>query len=59
MVDAFIHDDWAAYRNAMAWLRDFAHQKNIERGRVMCGSQWYTPQSKAAVKIVPPRPRIP
>jgi hypothetical protein len=34
--------DWTAYRDAAAWLRDFADQKNIERGRVMCAAYWFT-----------------
>ena len=28
-------DDWDAYREAFAWLRDFADQKNTDIGRVM------------------------
>jgi hypothetical protein len=44
MMDAFIRDDWAAYRDAVIWLRDFVHQKNIVRGRVMCGRNWFMPQ---------------
>jgi hypothetical protein len=35
--------DWTAYRDAAAWLRDFADQKNIERSRVMRGAYWFTP----------------
>jgi hypothetical protein len=50
MVDAFIRDDWAAYRDATAWLRDFAHQKNIERGRVMSGGNWFMPQKIEVVR---------
>jgi hypothetical protein len=42
-----MHADWTAYRDAAAWLRDFADQKNIERGRVMCGGNWFTPQLQA------------
>ena len=38
------------YRDAVAWLRDFADQKNIERGRVMCGGYWFTPQQIEAVR---------
>ena len=34
----------------VAWLRDFADQKNIERGRVMCGGNWFTPQQIEAVR---------
>jgi hypothetical protein len=37
LVEGFMGDDWEAYRGAAAWLRDFADQKNAERGRVMCG----------------------
>ena len=44
MVDAFMRDDWATYRHAAAWLRDFTHQKNIERGRVKSGGNWFMPQ---------------
>jgi hypothetical protein len=37
--------DWTAYCDAATWLRDFTDQKNIKRGRVMCGSNyWLTPQ---------------
>jgi hypothetical protein len=36
----FMRDDVLAYREACAWLRDFADQKNIEQGRVMRGSNW-------------------
>jgi hypothetical protein len=43
-------DDWIAYRDAAAWLRDFTDQKNIERGRVMCGGNWFTPQQIQAVR---------
>jgi hypothetical protein len=46
MVDAFMRDDWATYRDAAAWLHDFTHQKNIERGRVMCGAYWFTRKSR-------------
>jgi hypothetical protein len=35
---------------AIAWLRDFAEQKNIEQGRVMCGSYWYTPREIESVR---------
>jgi hypothetical protein len=42
--------DWTAYRDAVAWLRDFADQKNIERGRVMCGGYWFTPQQIKTVR---------
>jgi hypothetical protein len=38
LIEGFMRDDWAGYRDALAWLRDFADQRNIERGRVMCGS---------------------
>ena len=44
LVEGFMSDDVPAYREACAWLRDFADQKNIEQGRVMCGSYWYTPR---------------
>jgi hypothetical protein len=50
LIEGFMHADWAAYRDAAAWLRDFADQKNIERGRVMCGGNWFTPQQIAAVR---------
>ena len=45
-----VGDDWTAYRDADAWLRDFADQRNIERGRVMCGGNWFTPQQIEAVR---------
>jgi len=44
LVDGFMRDDLVAYRDAIAWLRNFADKKNLERGRVMCGSYWYTPR---------------
>ena len=50
LVEGFMSDDTPAYRDALAWLRDFADQKNIKRGRVMCGSYWYTPQEIEAVR---------
>jgi hypothetical protein len=50
LIKGFMRDDWAGYRDALAWLRDFADQKNIERGRVMCGSYWYMPQEIEAVR---------
>jgi hypothetical protein len=45
LVEGFMGDDWDAYREAFVWLRDFTDQKNAERGRVMCGGNWYTPQT--------------
>jgi hypothetical protein len=42
LIEGFMQDDWAGYRDALQWLRDFADQKNVERGRVMCGSYWYS-----------------
>jgi hypothetical protein len=45
LVEGFMGDDWDAYREAFTWLRDFTDQKNTERGRVMCGSVWHTPQT--------------
>jgi hypothetical protein len=42
--------DWTAYRDAAAWLCDFTDQKNIERGRVMCGGYWFMPQQIEAVR---------
>src|SRR5262249_14867408 len=50
LVEGFMRDDVPAYREACAWLRDFADQKNIERGRVMRGSNWYTLQEFAALR---------
>ena len=38
------------YSDAAAWLRDFADQKNIKRGRVMCGGFWFAPQQIEAVR---------
>jgi hypothetical protein len=35
LIEGFMRADWTAYRDAAAWLRDFADQKNIERGRRM------------------------
>jgi hypothetical protein len=45
LVEGFMGDDWDGYREAITWLRDFTDQKNIERGRVMWGRSWYTPQT--------------
>jgi hypothetical protein len=45
LVEGFMGADWDAYRKACAWLRDFTDQKNIERGRVLCGGYWFTPQT--------------
>jgi len=50
LVEGFMGDDWDAYREAAAWLRDFADQKNSERGRVMCGGNWFTPQTIESVR---------
>jgi hypothetical protein len=50
LIKGFMRDDWTGYRDALAWLRDFADQKNIERGRVMCGSYWYMPQEIESVR---------
>ena len=50
LVEGFMRADWTACRDAAAWLRDFANQKNIERGRVMCGRRWFTPQQIEAVR---------
>ena len=50
LVEGFMCDDVPAYREACAWLRDFANQKNIEQGRVMRGSHWYTLQEVAALR---------
>ena len=47
LIEGFMRDDWAGYRDALSWLRDFADQKNIEQGRVMCGSNWYTRREKS------------
>jgi imidazolonepropionase-like amidohydrolase len=50
LIEGFMRADWTAYSDAAAWLRDFAHQKNIERGRVMCGGNWFTPQQIEAMR---------
>ena len=50
LVEGFMCDDWTGYRDAIAWLRDFADQKNIEQSRVMCGSNWYTPREIEAMR---------
>jgi len=50
LVEGFMHDDMPTYRDALAWLRNFADQKNIRRGRVMCGSYWYTPKVRSDVR---------
>jgi hypothetical protein len=50
LIEGFMRSDWTAYRDAVTWLRDFTHQKNIERGRVMRGGNWSTPQQIEAVR---------
>jgi hypothetical protein len=50
LIEGFMRADWTAYRDAVAWLRDFADQKNIERGRVLCGSYWFAPQKIKTVR---------
>jgi hypothetical protein len=50
LVEGFMGDDWDTYREASAWLRDFANLKNTERGRVTCGSRRFTPQAIALVR---------
>ena len=64
LVEGFMRDDLVAYRDAIAWLRDFADQKNLERGRVMCGSYWYTPREaepagRRAAAVVNPQANKP
>jgi hypothetical protein len=43
LTEGFMRADWTAYRDATAWLRDFADQRNIERGRAMFGGKWRKP----------------
>ena len=51
LIEGFMRADWTAYHDATAWLRDFTDQKNIERGRVMHGGNyWSTPQQIEAVR---------
>jgi len=50
LIEGFMRADWAAYRDAAAWLRDFADQKNDDTGRVICGGRWFTPQTIEAVR---------
>ena len=50
LIEGFMRADWAAYRDTVAWLRDFADQKNTDMGRVMCGGRWFTPQRIEAVR---------
>jgi hypothetical protein len=51
LIEGFMRADWTAYRDAVAWLRDFTDQKNIERGRVMRGNNyWFTSQQIEAVR---------
>jgi hypothetical protein len=50
LIEGFMRAGWTVYRDAVGWLRDFADQKNIERGRVMRGGYWFTPQQIAAVR---------
>ena len=44
LIEGFMGDDWNTCREAVAWLRDFTDQKNIDAGRVKCGRSWSTPQ---------------
>jgi hypothetical protein len=55
LVDGFMRDDSPAYRDACGWLRNFADQKNIERGRVMCGGSWFTPKE---IEVIRERARM-
>jgi hypothetical protein len=61
LVDGFMGDDWHAYHEACAWLRDFTDRQNTERGRVMCGGYWFTPQTiesmRGRVRLQRLRPR--
>jgi hypothetical protein len=50
LIESFMRADGTAYRDAVAWLRDFADQKNIDAGRVMWGGSWSTPQQIEAVR---------
>jgi hypothetical protein len=50
LIEGFMRADWTACRDAAAWLRDFADQENIERGRVMCGRYWFTPQQTKVMR---------
>jgi len=50
LIEGFMRADWAAYRDAVAWLRDFADHKNIDAGRVLCGGYWFTPQTIEAMR---------
>jgi hypothetical protein len=50
LVEGFMGDDWDAYCEAFAWLREFTDQKNTERDRVMCGGRWYTPRTIGSMK---------
>ena len=49
LVEGFMGNDWGAYREACAWLCDFADQKNTERDRLMRGGRWFTPQAIESV----------
>ena len=50
LIEGFMHADWATYRDAVAWLRDFADHKNIDAGRVLRGGYWITPQTLEAMR---------
>jgi hypothetical protein len=50
LVEGFMGDDCDAYREAFAWLRDFTDHKNTERGRVMRGGVWFTPQTTPSMR---------
>jgi hypothetical protein len=50
LIASFLRADWAAYREAFAWLRDFADQKSDDMGRVICGGRWFTPQAIEALR---------
>ena len=50
LVEDFMSDDWDAYREAFAWLRESTDQKNTKRDRVICGGRWYTPQTIGSMR---------
>jgi hypothetical protein len=50
LIEGFMRADWAAYGDAVAWLRDFADQTNSDAGRVMSGGHWFTPQTIEALR---------
>ena len=48
-----MRDDWATYRGAIAWLRDFADQKNIFANEPRTVSGYTTKNISSAQSLRP------